>query len=102
MNQKHHKILIIDDMASNRLALSGLITSHFEKAEITMAENGEEGLRLIENIKPDLVLLDIIMPGMDGFEVCTRLKQLDETKEIPVLLLSAVKTDSNARIKALE
>ncbi|HQO50711.1 MAG TPA: PAS domain S-box protein [Bacteroidales bacterium] len=102
MNQKQHKILIIDDMASNRLALSGLITSHFEKAEITMAENGEEGLRLIENIKPDLVLLDIIMPGMDGFEVCTRLKQLDETKEIPVLLLSAVKTDSNARIKALE
>lgn len=102
MNQKQHKILIIDDMASNRLALSGLITSHFEKAEITMAENGEEGLRLIENIKPDLVLLDIIMPGMDGFEVCTRLKHLDETKEIPVLLLSAVKTDSNARIKALE
>ncbi len=81
------KILVVDDeervreMLGFRLRLFGY--------EVLEASNGEEALDLATREKPDLVLLDIMMPGMDGFQVCSRLKRNDETKDIPIVILTA-------------
>ncbi len=86
MNQKI-KILVVDD---NKLSLHS-VSSYLKSQgyELTQAENGEEALQLIESTTIDLILLDIMMPGMDGFEVCGRLKQYPATKDIPIIFLSA-------------
>lgn len=86
MNQKIN-ILVVDD---NKLSLHSV--SNYLKGqgyELTQAANGEEALQLIESTTIDLILLDIMMPGMDGFEVCARLKQDPATKDIPIIFLSA-------------
>jgi len=82
MNNGH--ILIIDDDA----ILSELLAEHLEMAGyvIALASNGREGLRLANEIKPDLVVLDVMMPGMDGWEVCQRLRQ---GKTAPIIMLTA-------------
>ncbi len=54
-----------------------------------MAANGEEGLKLVQEIKPDLILSDVMMPIMDGFELCKQLKRKKETSCIPIILLTA-------------
>lgn len=65
------------------------------------ATNGKEGIKLAKKTKPDLILLDILMPGMDGFEVLERLKKDKETIAIPVVLLTA-KGDEESKIKAMK
>jgi len=81
------KVLVVDDeervreMLGFRLRLFGY--------EVLKASNGEEALEVATREKPDLVLLDIMMPGMDGFQVCSRLKRNEETKDIPVVILTA-------------
>jgi signal transduction histidine kinase len=89
-------ILIVDDNPNNIQVIANLIDLF--GFEISIATNGEQALSIIERKKPDLVLLDIMMPGMDGFEVCRRIKQNQETKEIPVIFLTA-KYDSVDKIR---
>jgi len=81
------KILIADDHAEVvelvRVTLEG------EDYEIVDASNGKEALKKVRLEKPDLVLLDVVMPKMDGFEVCRKLKKDPQTKEIPIIMLTA-------------
>jgi putative two-component system response regulator len=80
-------VLIVDDMPSN-LALMNAILS--PKYDVMMANNGERALQLaLSDTPPDLVLLDVIMPGLDGYEVCRLLKQDPRTRDVPVIFLTA-------------
>ncbi|SHF41241.1 His Kinase A (phospho-acceptor) domain-containing protein [Mariniphaga anaerophila] len=80
-------ILIVDDVPKN-IQVLGILLRKFE-CELAVAMSGEQALKTIAKVKPDLILLDIMMPGMDGHEVCRRLKKNVETKDIPVIFLSA-------------
>jgi two-component system KDP operon response regulator KdpE len=84
------KILVIDDHEP----LLKLISLSLEKQgfSIFTATNGEMGLALFQQIAPDLVILDIMMPGMDGWEVCSRLRQ---TSSVPIIFLTALSSDQN-------
>jgi len=81
------RILIVDDDTSGLYMLSFLLRSH--NYEIFEAYNGHEGLAKAKELKPDVILLDIQMPDMNGFEVCTNLKQENEMKKIPVILFTS-------------
>jgi signal transduction histidine kinase len=81
------KILIVDDEFVSRMTLQNLLAS---LGECTTVESGEDALKVaLSDDPPDLILLDILMPGIDGFEVCKRLKAASQTKDIPVIFLSA-------------
>lgn len=80
------KILIVEDDRFLRELIAKKLA--VERFEISEAIDGEEGLRKIKEEKPDLVLLDLILPGIDGFEVLARMKQDPQTKTIPVIILS--------------
>lgn len=80
------KIVIIEDEASLRNALIDFLSE--ENFEAIGAEDGEAGLQLAKKESPDLILLDIILPKKDGFEVLTELKNDENTKKIPVILLT--------------
>ncbi|NOR55261.1 MAG: response regulator [Sulfurovum sp.] len=93
------KILIVDDIVNNREILKDrMVEFNFDIIE---AENGESALSMTENENPDLILLDIMMPGMDGFEVCRILKENPSTKDIPIIFLSAL-NDTSDKVKAFE
>jgi len=96
------KILAIDDIRDNLTVLKAVIEDAFPKAAVYTALNGKDGIELASTVDPDVILLDIIMPGMDGFEVCHRIKQNEQLRHIPVVFLTALKTSAGARIKALE
>jgi len=93
------QLLIIDDdkiiveILTQSLTLAGY--------EVTSALDGEEGLALARQLRPDLVLLDVMMPKMDGYAVCRQLKRDHETRLIPVIILTAL-TDRDDKLKALE
>jgi len=96
------KILAIDDMQDNLISLKALIKDIFGDAGVVTAQNGPEGIRMAAAEDPDVILLDIVMPGMDGFEVCRQLKADQQMKSIPVVFLTAMKADSETRSKALD
>lgn len=90
---KKSKVLIVDDTPENIQVLMGTLKDRYA---IVAATNGERALKMASaEPRPDLVLLDIMMPGMDGFEVCRRLKQDPQTREIPVIFLSALDDTAN-------
>jgi diguanylate cyclase (GGDEF)-like protein len=79
-------ILIVDDMVSNIEILEGILNSEYE---ILFATNGQDALEISAEQIPDLILLDIIMPEMDGFQVCQKLKISEKTRDIPVIFVTA-------------
>lgn len=81
------RILIIDDVETNRFVLRNIITDMGHQP--ILAENGVQGLKIMERITPDIILLDISMPEMDGLEFCTILKQDIKTRNIPIIFISA-------------
>mgnify|MGYP000926557871 FL=1 len=87
MNQSRQTILIVDDTPINIRMLSELL---MDEHEILFATNGEDGLKRALHERPDLILLDIMMPGMDGYEVCRRLKDDPVTRDIPVIFVTAL------------
>jgi len=89
-------ILLVDDIPENLQLLSSLLAK--EGYNISMAVNGLEALEIVPELKPDLILLDIMMPEMDGFTVCERIKKDDEFKEIPIIFISA-KTELVDKVK---
>jgi len=93
-------VLIVDDVATNRQYLA-MILGEQEKYEIRLASNGIDALEHIEMEIPDLILLDIMMPEMDGYEVAKRLKKNKVTSEIPILFITAVTGTENI-VKAFE
>ncbi|MFA7230047.1 MAG: response regulator [Victivallaceae bacterium] len=92
------KILIVEDTETN---IDILMETLSEEYELSVAINGEKALRLLENYKPDLVLLDVMMPGIDGYEVCRRLKADQTVQGIPVIFLTALSDEGN-EAKGLE
>lgn len=96
------KILAIDDNQDNLITLKALLNEAFPKAIVFTAFNGQKGIELAIAEDPDVILLDIVMPGMDGFEVCRRLKANKELNDIPVVFVTAIKGDKKHRILALE
>ncbi len=87
-NHKQKPLLLIVDDNPRNLQLIGSIL-YKENYQISMAENGYNALKLLENIKPDLIILDISMPGKDGFEVCTDIKSNPNYVNIPIIFLTA-------------
>ena len=91
--EKKPKVLIVDDTPENIQVLMGTLKDQYA---IVAAINGEKALKMaVAEPRPDLILLDIMMPGMDGFEVCSRLKSDPETRDIPVIFLSALDDTAN-------
>lgn len=82
----NRKILIVDDTPSNIKILGEILLPEYE---VNIATSGPQALDNIENNPPDLVLLDIMMPEMDGFEVCRKIKENENTKDIPVIFVTA-------------
>lgn len=80
-------LLLVDDEPVNLRVLKQLLAPHYS---LVFAKNGEEAIRLASEQLPDLILLDVMMPGMTGFEVCEALKALPETKAIPVIFVTAL------------
>lgn len=86
-------VLIVDDDRAHLLALSKLLQANGYKAVI--ADNGEEALALFAEQIPDVVLLDAVMPDMDGLEVCTRLRALPEGETVPIVILTSLEDDAS-------
>ena len=92
------RLLVVDDQRANIQALYQAFASDHK---VSMATNGEQALAMCRSQPPDLVLLDVVMPGMDGFEVCERLKADDATKDIPVIFVTA-HNDEEAETRGLD
>jgi signal transduction histidine kinase len=96
------KILAIDDQSDNLTTIKAVLKLYLPDYIILTASTGADGIELARTQQPDAILLDIIMPEMDGYEACRRLKNDDQTKYIPIGLITAIKTDTDSRIKGLE
>lgn len=96
------KILAIDDNADNLTALKAVVSDRLPGTRVLTALSGLRGIELALEEDPDVILLDIVMPGMDGYAVCRKLKQDERLQMIPVLFLTALKTDRASRVHALE
>ncbi len=93
------RILAVDDIATNLRLLEAKLQAEYY--EVMLASSGPEALRVALTQLPDVILLDVMMPGMDGFEVCRRLKADARTAHIPVVMVTAL-TDSAERVRGLE
>lgn len=94
-----NRILIVDDTLEN-IQILGIILKQ-KHYRINVAQDGPTALTLAEKVLPNLILLDILMPGMDGYEVCRQLKQNTKTKDIPVIFLTA-KADTDSIVTGFE
>lgn len=92
---RQKKILIADDEATVRALVKRLLSKNYAILE---ADNGEEAVRVAVNQKPDLILMDILMPKMDGLTACYAIKRNQATKEIPVVMLTAVDYELNRKL----
>ena len=96
------KILAIDDTVEYVKIISALIEKLIPESTVVTAQSGFDGIKMAGEELPDLILLDIKMPGMDGYEVLRRLKKDDNMKNIPVIMLTGLNTDPLDRIQALD
>ncbi|MFM7427686.1 MAG: two-component system response regulator [Elainella sp.] len=99
MNSSKPKVLVADDHVFSRMAAVSLLT--LEGYDVLEAADGLSALEQVSAIEPDLLLLDVMMPGLDGYEVCRRLKQNEQTRLLPIVFVTAL-TDRRARLKAIE
>ncbi|MBW9261459.1 MAG: response regulator [Candidatus Thiodiazotropha sp. (ex. Lucinisca nassula)] len=101
MKEKHNnrgsKILIVDDVADNLSVLSSLLQA--EGFRVFAAISGNLALQALDTLVPDLILLDIVMPEMNGFEICARIKERESLRNIPVIFISAL-DDPQDKVKA--
>jgi len=87
------KILIVEDDPSFSRAINHMIGK--EGYEVITAFNGMTGLRMAKEEKPDLLILDVMLPGLDGFEICSRLRGETQTAKLPIIMLSAKGQDTD-------
>lgn len=95
------KILIVDDIQSNRELLTEMLSAEQCGYEFLEAADGEEALAVAKKHKPDIILLDVMIPKTNGFKVCARLKSAEDTRFIPIIIITSL-TNFNDRIKGLE
>ncbi len=84
---------MVDDVATNRMILNAKLSASY--FDVLLAENGRDAVRIAQEAQPDVVLLDVLMPGMDGFETCRLLKSDPATCHIPVILVTALNDESH-------
>lgn len=87
MVDNENTILIVDDVQVNIILLAELLKKHYQ---VKTANNGIDAINIAKSILPDIILLDIMMPDMDGYEVCKILKDTPETKHIPIIFITAM------------
>lgn len=92
------KILIVDDSPTERHVLNDMLTK--AGFEVVASDNGEDAIQKARSVRPDLILMDVVMPGMSGFQATRRLTRDEETAGIPVFLVSS-KTQESDRIWGL-
>jgi PAS domain S-box-containing protein len=97
--QNDSTVLIVDDQPGAREVLRGLLTG--QGYDLAFASNGEEALAKAAELGPDLILLDVMMPGMDGFEVCRRLRADPLLAKVPIIMITAL-DDRDARLQGLK
>jgi len=95
-------LLAVDDQPDNLISLQALLEDALPAARLLTATSGRKALDLAAAEDPDAILLDVVMPEMDGFEVCRRLKADARTKDIPVVFLTALRADREHRVRALQ
>jgi CheY-like chemotaxis protein/HPt (histidine-containing phosphotransfer) domain-containing protein len=86
-NPKNFIVLVVDDITENLQVLISILKKHQYK--INFANSGKQAINRVKNVKPDLILLDLMMPGMDGFQVCEYLKSDEKYRDIPIIFLTA-------------
>ncbi len=86
-NLSECRVLIVDDVKAN---VDVLVEALKDEYKLSVALNGENALRNVQKSPPDIVLLDIVMPGIDGYEVCRRLRESETTRELPIMFLSSL------------
>ena len=96
------KILVIDDSADSVALFEALLSTYIPETEILAALSGQAGLDMAIASRPDLVLVDAVMPVVDGFEVCRRLRSDPRTSNIPILMISGVMVDRVHRVSGME
>lgn len=99
MTEPRKKILVVDDQQENVYLLKVLLSSH--GYEVLEAQSGQEALDALERESCDLVLLDVMMPEMDGYEVCRRIREGGDKQRIPIILLTARK-DTDSKVRGLD
>jgi putative two-component system response regulator len=100
MNDTNEKkvILVVDDTPENIDVLAGILKVHYK---VKVAKDGDKALQIANKSPPDLILLDVMMPGMSGYEVCARLKAAPQTRDIPVIFVTGM-SDPTDRTKGME
>ena len=93
------RILVVDDTPANIAALTGPLKD--KGYQISVATNGKQALEVVQRVRPDLILLDVMMPEMDGFETCRRLKGAESTRNIPIIFLTA-RTETTDIVQGFE
>ncbi|MBD2460419.1 two-component system response regulator [Oscillatoria sp. FACHB-1407] len=99
LDSEQPKILVVDDHPSSRMTAVALLS--IEGYDVLEADSGSTALECILESNPDLILLDVMMSGMDGYEVCRRLKQDEQTRLIPIVFVTAL-NDRRARLRGIE
>ena len=99
LDSEHPKVLVVDDHPSSRMTAVALLS--VEGYDVIEADSGPNALEIVDSGNPDLILLDVMMPGMDGFEVCRRLKQDDHTRLTPIVFITAL-DDRRSRLRGIE
>src|SRR5215471_12023327 len=93
------RILLIEDAPANIQAVTAIIKD--EGHQVSVATSGQQALELLGRVRPDLILLDVMMPGIDGFETCKRIKASTAWREIPIIFLTA-KTETEDIVRGFE
>lgn len=93
------RVLVVDDIMANVRLLEAKLTAEY--FEVVTAMNGVDALEAVQRTKPDIILLDVMMPGMDGIEVCSRIKQNPATHHIPIIMVTALDQPED-RVRGLE
>ena len=97
-----NKILIIDDDSGVHSIINAIVQRKMPDCSFSSAYNGMDGIRAALDEHPDVILLDVDMPGIDGFETCRRLKEDERTRHIPVVMFSGMATDADSVDAALK
>ena len=95
-----YRVLVVDDSIPMQKALAMELKSQFDQIEIEFADEGLQALDMVEQNRYDFIFLDIMMPGIDGFETCTRMRKIEGLKKLPIIMLSS-KTSPLDEVKGI-